>query len=117
MDCLELPAGMMDDDTQTIKGTAVKEMEEECGIIIQDSNELVDLTQFTTKGGGGIPLSQGGCDEYMRLFYLEKSVSKSELDRMRNRLTGLRQEGEVITLRVVPYEDVWRISADSKAIM
>ena len=106
----------MDDDSNTIKGTAVKEMEEECGIIIQ-AEELVDLTQFTQKGGGGIPLSQGGCDEYMRFFYLEKSVSKSQLDSMRNRLTGLRQEGEVITLRVVPYEDVWRISADSKAIM
>ncbi|CAB9513912.1 diketo-D-gluconic acid reductase [Seminavis robusta] len=121
VDCLELPAGMMDDDTQTIKGMAVKEMEEECGIVIEDPSELIDLSQLAFEGqkvgADGIPMSQGGCDERMRLLYLEKFVTKAELDQMRNRTTGLREEGEVITLRIVPYEDVWRVSADSKAII
>lgn len=120
VDCLELPAGMMDDDTQTIQGVAVHEMEEECGIVI-DASELVDLTRLAFEGckvgSTGVPLSQGGCDERMRFLYLEKHVTQAQLDQMRNRLTGLREEGEVITLRVVPYDDVWRISADSKAIM
>ena len=111
---------MMDDDTQTIKGTAVKEMEEECGIVI-DASELIDLSHLAFSshkvGSTGVPMSQGGCDERMRLLYLEKSVTKAQLDQMRDRMTGLREEGEIITLRVVPYEDVWRVSADSKAIM
>jgi 8-oxo-dGTP pyrophosphatase MutT (NUDIX family) len=33
--CLELPAGMIDDENETIAGIAVKEMEEECGIKVK----------------------------------------------------------------------------------
>jgi len=120
---------MMDNDGHTIKGTAVKEMEEECGIAIRPG-ELVDLTKlaFSTDSAscgdgipssmvvsnagqrlGGVPPSQGGCDEVMRLLYLEKLVTKRDLEQMRNRMTGLRHEGEVITLRVVPYKEAWRI--------
>jgi ADP-sugar diphosphatase len=109
---------MMDDENHSIKGTAVKEMEEECGIIV-NAKELIDLTQLAFEDSplSGVPLSQGGCDEVMRLLYLEKSATREELENMKNRLTGLRQEGEVITLRVVPYEHVWKVSGDSKAIM
>jgi 8-oxo-dGTP pyrophosphatase MutT (NUDIX family) len=116
--CLELPAGMMDDDTQSITGIAVKEMEEECGIVIEP-RELVDLTElaFESSPLPGIPLSQGGCDESIRIMYLEKSVTKEQLDKMRNRMTGLRHEGEAITLRLVPYEQVWRVAQDAKTIM
>jgi ADP-sugar diphosphatase len=121
VDCLELPAGMMDNDTHTIQGTAVHEMEEECGIILDDPSQFVDLThlafQGRKQGSAGVPMSQGGCDERIKFLYLEKQVTRAQLDQMRNRTTGLRDEGEFITLRVVPYDDVWRISADSKAIM
>ena len=110
----------MDDDTQTIKGVAVNEMKEECGIVI-DASDLVDVTRLAFQGckvgSHGVPMSQGGCDENMRFMYLEKQVTRSQLDQMRNRMTGKRDEGEVITLRVVSYDDLWRISADSKAIM
>jgi hypothetical protein len=33
--CLEVPAGMLDDESETVAGIAVKEMEEECGIKIK----------------------------------------------------------------------------------
>lgn len=33
--CLELPAGMVDDDNESVTGIAVKEMEEECGIKVK----------------------------------------------------------------------------------
>jgi ADP-sugar diphosphatase len=48
---------------------------------------------------------------------LEKKVTQAELVEMKGRLLGLREHGEFITLTVVPVEDVWKISGDSKAMM
>ena len=122
--CLEVPAGMVDDETETVAGIAVKEMEEECGIVVTPS-QLVDLTalacQEAVQAGhlpiAGIPPSPGGCDEFCRYLYLEKKVTVTELQDMRGRLQGLRDHGEFITLRVVPIADVWKISSDAKAMI
>jgi ADP-sugar diphosphatase len=121
--CLELPAGMIDSVNDGIAGTAAKEMEEECGIKIRPS-DLTDLTQLACQEAelaghlpcSGIAPSPGGCDEFLRYTYVERKVTKEDLDRMRGRLAGLREHGEYITLRVVPLEDMWKISADNKAI-
>jgi ADP-sugar diphosphatase len=130
--CLELPAGMMEGGS--IAGTAVMELREECGIEI-NPEDVVDLTAlafsdapaFTGEGDDtlallalpnvGLPPSPGGCDERIRYLYLERRVTQEELDSMKGRLTGLREHGEVITLRVVPMQDVWKVSRDAKAIM
>lgn len=122
--CLELPAGMMDDEKQNVTGIAVQEIREECGIDIRP-RELVDLSdlalQTPLKQGNlpmaAVPPSPGGCDEFCRFMYLEKRVSKTELDTMRGRLQGLRDHGEHITLRVVPLEEAWSISGDAKCMM
>lgn len=122
--CLELPAGMMDDETQNVTGIAVQEIRQECGIAI-GGGELVDLTDLALstpvrKGNlpvAAVPPSPGGCDEFCRVLYLEKRVTRAELDDMRGRLQGLRDHGEHITLRVVPLEQAWSISGDAKAIM
>ena len=122
--CLELPAGMMDDETQSVTGIAVQEIREECGIDI-DPSSLVDLTDLALQTPvrlGHLPMaavasSPGGSDAFCRYLYVEKSVAEAELDEMRGRLQGLRDHGECITLRVVPLDEVWSISGDSKAIM
>ena len=133
--CWELPAGMLDDASHSITGMAVKEMQEECGISI-DPHELIDLTQlaFATNnqttttttssssndgwGVAGLAPSPGGCDEHCRYFYLEKQVTPAQLEEMKGRLAGLREEhGEYITLRVVPWGDLWKVSADCKVMM
>ena len=123
--CLELPAGMMDDESQSVTGIAVQEIREECGIDL-DATALVDLTdlalQKTAVQQGHLPLaaiphSPGGCDEFCRYFYVEKRVTAEELNAMQGRLQGLRNHGEHIVLRVVPLEQVWSISGDAKAIM
>jgi diketogulonate reductase-like aldo/keto reductase/8-oxo-dGTP pyrophosphatase MutT (NUDIX family) len=122
--CLEVPAGMLDDESETVAGIAVKEMEEECGIKIKPSH-LVDLTELAFDDAfkaGRIPMmavapSPGGCDEFCRLMYLEKKATKQELEDMKGRLSGLREHGEFITLSVVPMDQVWRVSADAKAMM
>jgi diketogulonate reductase-like aldo/keto reductase len=122
--CLEVPAGMMDDEKETVAGIAVKEMEEECGIVVRPS-DLTDLTELACQEAlqsgsipmAGIPPSPGGCDEFVRCMYLEKKVTVTELEEMRGRLQGLREHGEYITLKVVPMEDVWKISGDAKAMI
>ena len=122
--CLELPAGMMDDETQSVTGIAVQEIREECGIEL-DASGLVDLSdlalQTPVQHGhlpvAAIPHSPGGCDEFCRYMYAEKRVTRAELDAMRGRLQGLRDHGEKIVLRVVTMEEVWSLSGDAKAIM
>jgi ADP-sugar diphosphatase len=106
---------MIDDENDGIAGTAAREMEEECGIKLRPS-ELTNLTELAGMQGAGIAPSPGGCDEHIGYLYAERSVSKSELDEMKGKLSGLRDEGECITLRVVPLKDLWRISEDNKAI-
>eukprot|EP00934_Nitzschia_sp_Nitz4_P001405 Nitzschia sp. Nitz4//scaffold12_size214221//78391//81058//NITZ4_001496-RA/size214221-augustus-gene-0.6-mRNA-1//1//CDS//3329535008//1405//frame0 len=121
--CLELPAGMIDSVNDGVSGTAAKEMEEECGIKLRPS-ELVDLTELAcqdaVKSGhlpcSAVPPSPGGSDEFLRYMYYEVQVSDEELKSMQGRLTGLQDEGEVIILKVVPMDSLWRLSGDNKAI-
>lgn len=117
---LELPAGMIDLASDGVAGVAAKEMEEECGIVVKAS-ELVNLTELASVRVGQLPFagvcsSPGGSDECLGLMYLEKKVTKQQLDEMQGRLSGLREEGELITLRVVPLESIWKVSGDAKAM-
>uniref|UniRef100_A0A7S3P4I3 Nudix hydrolase domain-containing protein n=1 Tax=Amphora coffeiformis TaxID=265554 RepID=A0A7S3P4I3_9STRA len=122
--CLELPAGMMDDDTQSVTGIAVQEIREECGIEIEASS-LVDLSDLALQAPvrqghlpmAAIPHSPGGCDEFCRYLYTEKRVTNAELEAMRGRLQGLRDHGEHIVLRVVTMDEVWSLSGDAKAMI
>ena len=114
---------MIDSVNDGIAGTAAKEMEEECGIRLRAS-ELTDLTQLAMAEvveAGHLPTpavapSPGGCDEFLRYMYAERIVTKSDLETMKEHLGGLREHGECITLRVVPMEDLWKVSGDNKAI-
>ncbi|KLJ07500.1 hypothetical protein EMPG_17016 [Blastomyces silverae] len=131
----EIPAGMLD-GSGTFAGGAAKEIEEETGLIIQQ-DELIDITalansvlktgrkQETRRGGEGagkkgtnvngeerlqtgVYPSPGGCDEFIPLFLCRKRMARKEIEKFQGKLTGLRQEGEKITLKVVKLEDVWR---------
>lgn len=109
----EIPAGMIDDESHTFCGTAARELQEECGIIVKEE-ELVDLTsEFYPEG---IPMSPGGCDEYIKFFYCEKKMSTEEVNALRGKLTGLRNEGEMITLRIEKMESVWKTCCDAKLL-
>mmetsp|Transcript_13815 Transcript_13815/g.22886 ORF Transcript_13815/g.22886 Transcript_13815/m.22886 type:complete len:298 (-) Transcript_13815:87-980(-) len=120
---LELPAGMIDDEKDTITGTAAKELEEECGIHLKPS-ELINLTDLAFEEAQkcghlpyrGISPSPGGCDEFIVLCYVEKKVTTQQLKSLRGRLTGKRAEGEDIVLHVVSYDQAWRMSGDAKCL-
>jgi hypothetical protein len=81
----------------------------------------VDLTALTNKLEGALPYdgmlpSAGGCDEFLRLLFHKRTVTRAELDAMRGKATGLIEEGEVIVLDIVRYADAWKVCRDSKLL-
>lgn len=118
----EIPAGMLDDEG-SFTGGAAKEIEEETGLVVKDE-ELIDMTALALQGEenaeqlqkGTYP-SAGGSDEFIPIFFYQKRISRKELEEFRGKLTGLRSEGENITLKVVKLQDLWREGArDAKTL-
>ncbi|TKW19422.1 hypothetical protein SEVIR_4G019000v4 [Setaria viridis] len=113
---LELPAGMLDDEKGDFVGTAVREVEEETGIKL-NLEDMVDLTALLDPATGGRMLpSPGGCDEEIGLFLYRGRVDEETIRSLQGKETGLRDHGELIKLRVVPYGQLWRSTADAKAL-
>lgn len=111
----EIPAGMLDGDGN-FSGAAAKELREETGLAIP-SSELVDLTGLAYGDAyKGMYPSCGGCDEFLRLFLHRKEMTEEELTALQGKLTGLREEGELITLQVLPLDDLWQATPDAKAL-
>jgi len=112
-------------DGGTFSGGAAKEIEEETGLIVQES-ELIDMTALTIpdednadgeKLQNGIYPSPGGCDEYIPLFLYQKRIPRAQMDEFQGKLTGLRDHGEKITLKLVPLEKLWKEGArDGKTL-
>ncbi|KAF7118773.1 hypothetical protein CNMCM5793_008398 [Aspergillus hiratsukae] len=112
----EIPAGMID-DSGTFAGAAAKEIEEETGLTIPQ-RELVDMTSLAVqsisepKDGETLQRavypSPGGSDEFIPLFLCQKRMPRKEIENLQGRLTGLRQHGEKITLKIVPLRDLWK---------
>ncbi|RDX77502.1 Nudix hydrolase 14, chloroplastic, partial [Mucuna pruriens] len=114
---LELPAGMLDDDKGDFVGTAVREVEEEIGIKL-NVEDMVDLTAFLDSATGcRVFPSGGGCDEEISTFLYRGRVDKEIITQLQGKETGLREHGELIKVRVVPYKDLWRTTADCKVLV
>lgn len=120
---VEVPAGMLD-DSGTFAGGAAKEIEEETGLKV-NADELLDMTALAMDGEEdgeevlqkGVYSTPGGCDEFVPIFLYQKRIPRSELESFRGKLTGLRDEGEKITLKVVRLKDMWRAGArDAKTL-
>lgn len=45
------------------------------------------------------------------------SVDKEIITQLQGKETGLRDHGELIKVRVVPYHELWRKTADAKVLM
>lgn len=88
----EICAGMIDSATDNVVGVALKELEEETGIIIK-RNDLYEL--------GSIWPSPGGCDEEITLFYSYVMMSHSTFIEKQERIFG-ESDSEVIKLKFVP---------------
>lgn len=124
---VELPAGMID-DSGTFGGAAAKEIKEETGLDIKE-DELTDMTrlalesQESDQGSDETHLqpatypSPGGCDEFIPIFMARKTMSEEEIEGMKGKLTGLRDHGEKITLKLCKLRDLWKVGArDGKTL-
>ena len=92
----EAVAGMMDENGNLV-GVAAKEIKEETGLSIVES-ELIPL--------GGIYSSPGGCDEHIELYAYEYSISEEEFLELQGKATGCIEEGEQIILKSIPYSEI-----------
>lgn len=120
----ELPAGMLD-DSGSFAGAAAREIQEETGLTITQ-DELIDMTSLALDTPvpqseeplqPGIYPSPGGSDEFMPLFLARKTMARAEIEGLKGRLTGLRDQGEKITLKIVPLRDLWKEAGrDAKAL-
>jgi ADP-sugar diphosphatase len=111
----ELPAGMLDGSGK-FAGVAAREIEEELGITIHES-ELLDLTEyFYGDRYRGTYTSAGLMDEFLRIFYFRRTVTAAELRAWQGKKTGLACEHEDITLQIIPREEVAKKVPDVKAL-
>ena len=61
--------------------------------------------------------SPGGSDEFIAIFLWEKVMGRQEIEDLKDKLTGLRQRGEQIKVRLLDYEDLWKFGArDAKTL-
>lgn len=123
---VELPAGMVD-DSGSFAGAAAKEMQEECGLEIHE-DQLTCLSELAGAGRAAeeegderlaeamFP-SAGGCDEFITIYSHERRIPREQLKEWSGKLTGLRDHGEKITLKIVPMKDLWKEGArDAKSL-
>jgi ADP-sugar diphosphatase len=117
-DFIEIPAGMID-DSDNFGGVAAKELKEELDLDIPLS-QLFDLTNFIKKTPTGFYPSVGGCDEFIRFYLFEKTVTKDAFEAMQRRMlaniTGNASEGEKITVQFVEYDRLLYATQDMKTI-
>jgi ADP-sugar diphosphatase len=123
LEMAELPAGMID-DAGTFSGAAAKEIQEECGIEIPE-DKLIDLTSLALNHLAetdnerleeAVYPSPGGSDEFIKIFAHIHRVKRDTLKEWQGKLTGLRDHGEKITLKLVKLGDLWKTTRDVKAL-
>lgn len=105
------------DDKGTFAGGAAKEIEEETGLSVRQ-DELIDMTSMALQSvkepvdgevlQKAVYPSAGGSDEFIPLFLCQKRMPRKDIEELQGKLTGLRDDGEKITLKVVPLEDLWK---------
>lgn len=131
----EIPAGMLD-GSNNFGGKAAQEIREETGLVIHES-EMLDMSALATSDMSLNPSSTssskasnlkesienamypsvGACDEFLPLFLCQKRMARDKLEALRDRKTGLRDEGEAITVKVVPFRKLWKEGGrDGKAL-
>ncbi|KAF2014863.1 NUDIX family hydrolase [Aaosphaeria arxii CBS 175.79] len=119
---LEIPAGMLDGEVG-FRGKAADEIDEETGIKIR-AEELIDLTGLALKNSKvqdelqpAMYPSAGGSDEFIPIYLWEKEMDRQRIVDLQGQLTGKRMQGEMITLKVTDYEELWREGArDAKTL-
>lgn len=112
----EIPAGMLD-GSGDFAGKAAEELRQETGLEIT-TRGLTDLTQIFYRGWWpGMYPSPGGCDECIRIFLHREKITPSGLAQLQGKCTGVLEEGEQITLKVIPLQMLPLETPDAKSIV
>lgn len=123
MTFVEIPAGMIDNNG-TFSGAAAKEIKEETGLEVVES-ELIDMTELALSPQddpdevlqNAIYPSPGGSDEFIPIFLVRKTMPAEEIQNLQGKLTGLRECGEKISLKIAKLKDAWKVAGrDAKAL-
>jgi 8-oxo-dGTP pyrophosphatase MutT (NUDIX family) len=124
----EIPAGMLDDGT--FKGTAAKEIAEEAKLTVTE-DDLINMSElaladeatasFSSSDAESVESamypSVGACDEFIPIMLCQKRLKRRHMEWLKGKATGLRDEGENITLKLVPLDKVWKQAGrDAKAL-
>lgn len=108
----ELPAGMVDDKKNPSE-VILRELEEEAQL-----QTLIGITADMIKplGKGAYNSSPGFTNENVYLFYLDAEITKEQFQLLQDRNTGLVEEGESITVKIIPYDDLAIFCNDVKTL-
>ena len=104
----ELPAGMVDNGT--FSGAAAKELQEETGLEFGE-DELISLSDIP------IYFSPGVSDELAKFYMVHRDITYDELYAMQDKCMGELHEGEQITLKVIPVDDLTKVTNDGKSLI
>lgn len=109
----EVCAGMLD-GSGNFAGVAAKELKEELGIELAES-QLTNLSELSGRPDG-LYLSPGACEETMRFFAFCRQVTPEQLADMNGRVNGVLEEGEQITLKIVELATLLTLE-DAKSVL
>jgi len=116
----EICAGMVDKELTRMSGAMVKEIKEETGVNITNTGSYTGNphTQFNylEELGFMIP-SGGGCDEKIRLFWYQVSMTSVEISALNGKETGAAEENECIKVytELFTWDNILK-THDAKAI-
>ncbi|RMZ67805.1 NUDIX family hydrolase [Pyrenophora seminiperda CCB06] len=110
------------DGSGSLTGKAAKEIKEEAHLHVTPT-DLLNMSALALEDDDAEHLQQamypspGACDEFIPLFLCQKRLTRRHIEWLRGRATGLRSEGENISLSLVPLERLWKEGArDGKAL-
>lgn len=113
---LEIPAGILDWSRDYSK-VALAELEEEAQIKAS-KEELIDLTAFFHgENVEGFAASCGLLDEKNRLYAIERTVTREELESLNGKEQSYTKEEEWIRTEVLPYEEASKKFLDGKNLI
>ena len=124
LEFVEIPAGMLD-GSGTLTGAAAREIKEETGLEICEE-DLIDMTKLAHQNAvdngkenlqDALYTSCGGSDSFISIFVSRMKLGRDRIEQLKGKLTGLRDEGERITLRICRLDELWRVCArDGKTL-
>lgn len=119
---LSLPEGTINKESGDILGPVATLVEKVCSVKLNISN-MTNLNEVAfgnlptrTSDNHGLCPSSGSCSEFVQIMSLTKNITREELHSMKSQLSESRDQGQAITIRVVPFTDMWKISTDMKVI-